>query len=106
MQACGALYVKTRQAATFILNTLTAAREMLVEEFVRSDYYSVSTQSAHVYQNKIDYASPNNQLNLIIAVVLLQTVGLFHQKADQRASSGLFHGRRLPFSVVLVEFRC
>ncbi|KAG7090940.1 hypothetical protein E1B28_010012 [Marasmius oreades] len=76
MQACGALYVKTRQAATFILNTLTAARELLVEEFA-----------------KIDYASPSNQLNLIIAVVLLQTVGLFHQKSDQRASSGLYHGR-------------
>ncbi|KAF9268772.1 hypothetical protein L218DRAFT_917817 [Marasmius fiardii PR-910] len=75
MQACGALYVRTRQAAAFILNTLTAAREILVEELP-----------------KLDHASASDQVNLIIAVVLLQTVGLFHQKADQRASSGLFHG--------------
>ncbi|KAL0072763.1 hypothetical protein AAF712_000526 [Marasmius tenuissimus] len=75
MQACGALYVKTRPAATFILNTLTGARSILVEEFSR-----------------IGGASSADQLNLIIAVVLLQTVGLFHQKADQRASSNVYHG--------------
>ncbi|KAL0579758.1 hypothetical protein V5O48_002252 [Marasmius crinis-equi] len=75
MQACGALYVKTRQAANFILNTLTAARGILVDEFAR-----------------ITDASSADQLNLIIAVVLLQTVGLFHQKADQRAHSYLYHG--------------
>jgi len=35
MQACGALFVKTRKAAMFITKTLAYAREVLVQEFVR-----------------------------------------------------------------------
>lgn len=36
MQACGALFVKTRRAASFITKTLDTARETLVHEFVSS----------------------------------------------------------------------
>lgn len=32
-----------------------------------------------------------DQVYLIIAVVLLQAIGLFHPKPDQRASSHLYH---------------
>ncbi|KAF9020462.1 hypothetical protein BDZ89DRAFT_1072206 [Hymenopellis radicata] len=71
MQACGALYVKTRKATLFIEQTLTNTRETLVQEFPRD-----STE----------------QLHLIMAVILLQTIGLFHQKAEQRATSTIFHG--------------
>ncbi|KAL0956223.1 hypothetical protein HGRIS_002379 [Hohenbuehelia grisea] len=74
MQACGALFVKTRKAATFITNTLTSAREILVQEF--ATYPTDSTDQVH----------------LILAVVLLQTIGLFHQQQNQRASSSIYHG--------------
>ena len=32
---------------------------------------------------------------MIIALTLLQTVGLFHQKHDQRAMSNMYHGEGL-----------
>lgn len=35
MQACGALYVKTRVANAFIASTLAQARDPLVAQFVR-----------------------------------------------------------------------
>ncbi len=31
-------------------------------------------------------------MDLILAVVLLQTIGLFHQQVDQRVSSNVYHG--------------
>jgi hypothetical protein len=34
MQACGALFVKTRKATLFITQTLASARDTLVHEFV------------------------------------------------------------------------
>ena len=37
MQACGALYVKTRIANAFINSTLAQARDPLVAQFVRAD---------------------------------------------------------------------
>ena len=37
MQACGALYVKTRAANAFITSTLAQARDPLVAQFVRAD---------------------------------------------------------------------
>lgn len=33
-----------------------------------------------------------DQVQLILAVVLIQTIGLFHQQSDQRASSSIYHG--------------
>ncbi|KAF8893927.1 fungal-specific transcription factor domain-containing protein [Infundibulicybe gibba] len=74
MYACGALFVKTKKAANFISNTLTSAREALVQEFAKNP-----TNSA-------------DQFHLILAVVLLQTIGLFHQQSDQRAFSSIYHG--------------
>uniref|UniRef100_A0A0W0FWN4 Xylanolytic transcriptional activator regulatory domain-containing protein n=1 Tax=Moniliophthora roreri TaxID=221103 RepID=A0A0W0FWN4_MONRR len=78
MQACGALFLKTRQAASFIMQTLATTRETLADEFT-----------------KLDTGNLTESLNLILAVVLLQTVGLFHQRSDQRASSSLYHGMLL-----------
>lgn len=34
----------------------------------------------------------SDQIHLVLAVVLLQTIGLFHQLPDQRASSSIYHG--------------
>lgn len=33
-----------------------------------------------------------DQVQLILAVVLLQTIGMFHQQLDQRVSSSIYHG--------------
>ncbi|KAK2467849.1 hypothetical protein APHAL10511_000144 [Amanita phalloides] len=73
MRACGALYVKTRRAMQFILQTLASARETLLQEFAKNPTDS------------------SEQIYLILAVVLLQTIGLFHQQANQRASSNTYH---------------
>ncbi|TRM69260.1 fungal-specific transcription factor domain-containing protein [Schizophyllum amplum] len=72
--ACGALFVKTRKAASFIAKTLAATRELLMHEFATDPH------------------DPVQQQRLATAVVLLQTIGLFHQRQDERASSTIFHG--------------
>ncbi|PBK65814.1 hypothetical protein ARMSODRAFT_1021852 [Armillaria solidipes] len=70
MQACGALFVKTKQAATFIKETLSS-RNLLIPEFA---------------------GKPEIDRNFIIlAVVLLQTVGLFHQDAEQQVTTSVYH---------------
>ncbi|KAL4259105.1 Zinc cluster transcription factor 47 [Pleurotus pulmonarius] len=74
MQACGALFVKTKQATSFVNSVLETARDALVQEFAK---------------NPTDCSE---QIDFILAVVLLQTIGLFHQKVDQRASSSIYHG--------------
>ncbi|KXN90128.1 Zinc finger protein klf1 [Leucoagaricus sp. SymC.cos] len=74
MQACGALFVGTRRATDFISKTLAYARETLVHDFAKKS---------------TDFI---DQIQLILAVVLLQTIGLFHQDMDQRASSSIYHG--------------
>ncbi|KAK0457782.1 uncharacterized protein EV420DRAFT_1643639 [Desarmillaria tabescens] len=70
MQACGALFVKTRQATAFIEETLSS-RNLFVQEFASKP--------------TID------QDFLILAVVLLQTVGLFHQNAEQQVTTSVYH---------------
>ncbi|TFK53938.1 hypothetical protein OE88DRAFT_1805780 [Heliocybe sulcata] len=74
MHACGALYVKTRKAACFVTKVLDESREVLLQEFAREP------------------RSTTDQIHLILAVSLLQTIGLFHQKASQRAASNIYHG--------------
>lgn len=44
-----------------------------------------------------------DQVHLIIAVVLLQTIGLFHQNADQRASSHIYHGMLVMVSGIVIN---
>ncbi|EKM54177.1 uncharacterized protein PHACADRAFT_145863 [Phanerochaete carnosa HHB-10118-sp] len=73
MQACGALYVKTAAASQFIDHTLKNAREQLLQEFAKK-----STTTAE-------------QMHLVLAVVLLQTIGLFHQRPEQRMQSNIYH---------------
>ncbi|PCH43587.1 hypothetical protein WOLCODRAFT_138453 [Wolfiporia cocos MD-104 SS10] len=74
MQACGALYVKTRTAMNFIDSVLSRARDELVAEFARES---------------LDW---DHQVHLALAVDLFQTVGLFHQTPEQRAFSNVYHG--------------
>lgn len=86
MQACGALFVKTRQAATFIKETLSS-RNLLVPEFV-----SPRTQYSSSIDACIQAGKPEIDRNFIIlAVVLLQTVGLFHQDAEQQVTTSVYH---------------
>jgi hypothetical protein len=74
IQACGALYVKTKKATQFISRTLVEARKILVDEFSRNP------------------TDPSQQANLLLAVVLLQTIGFFHEKTDLRTASNVYHG--------------
>ncbi|KAF9464087.1 fungal-specific transcription factor domain-containing protein [Collybia nuda] len=74
MQACGALFAKTRTATAFITDTLASTRDTLIQEFTK-----VSTDA-------------REQSHLILTIVLLQTIGLFHQRAEQRVSSNVYHG--------------
>ncbi|KAK0243899.1 hypothetical protein EDD85DRAFT_806025 [Armillaria nabsnona] len=74
MQACGALFVKTRRATNFISETLSSTRDVLIQEFTKVS------------------CGPKEQDFLILAAVLLQTIGLFHQRADLRVSSNVYHG--------------
>ncbi|KAJ7718009.1 fungal-specific transcription factor domain-containing protein [Mycena maculata] len=74
MKSCGALFVKTRKASAYITEALTSAREGLALAFAQT------------------MTDPADSLHLILSVVLLQTIGLFHQRPDERATSNLYHG--------------
>ncbi|KAH8828146.1 hypothetical protein DL96DRAFT_1601966 [Flagelloscypha sp. PMI_526] len=74
MAACGALFVRTRAAADYISKTLGEARDVLLHEFGKNSTEVVI------------------QVHLVLAVVLLQTIGLFHQTASERTSSNFYHG--------------
>ena len=93
MQACGALYVKTQAAVRFIDATLASARDRLVGEFVRRTVMSDRKWRLTIWllQAKAP-TSWEDQVHLILAVVLLQTIGLFHQRPEQRAHSSIYHG--------------
>ncbi|KAI0069899.1 hypothetical protein K474DRAFT_1609674 [Panus rudis PR-1116 ss-1] len=73
MQACGALYAKTPQACSYIATTLASARDEVVAAFSKKP------------------ATTSDQVHLILTVSLIQTIGLFHQKAEQRAQSNMYH---------------
>ncbi|GAW05537.1 c6 transcription factor [Lentinula edodes] len=74
MQACGAIFVKSKTAAAFIATTLKSSRKVLSEELSR------------------DLLTIEEQLNLILTVVLLHTLGMYHEDAEERAASSLYHG--------------
>ncbi|KAJ7072512.1 hypothetical protein C8F01DRAFT_1299413 [Mycena amicta] len=73
MKACGALFVRTRKASNYIKDALTIAREGLTRQFARTS---------------IDQSE---QVHLVIAVVLLQTIGLFNEKEEERITSASYH---------------
>lgn len=101
MRACGALYIKTKTADEFIVRTMASTREVLVQEFVGVGSISVATGILiHVLfqgENRTDSGDP---FHLILALVLLQTVGLFHQKSNERAYSNIYHGMLVMVSEV------
>jgi hypothetical protein len=68
----GALFVKTPAAAAFIDETLATR-----------DYTDAS--------NPLRQKQRILETRTTCTVVLLQTIGLFHQKADQRISSNVYH---------------
>ncbi|KAF8988518.1 fungal-specific transcription factor domain-containing protein [Cyathus striatus] len=73
MQACGALFVKTPSAIRFVNETLLCAQDILVVELAKSA------------------SDMSDQINLMIAIVLLQTIGLFHQRSDPQQAR-MYHG--------------
>ncbi|KAJ7668458.1 fungal-specific transcription factor domain-containing protein [Mycena polygramma] len=73
IKACGAIFVRTHHASTYINDSLAAARDGLAHAFTR-------TSTDHT-----------EQVDLLVAVVLLQSIGLWHPKPDERATSSLYH---------------
>ncbi|KAJ6511999.1 hypothetical protein C8R47DRAFT_1093068 [Mycena vitilis] len=74
IEACGALFVRTHHASTYIRESLIAARDSLAHAF-----------SASIVNNSTE------QVYFLIAVVLVQCLGLWHQKPEERAMSSLYH---------------
>ncbi|KAJ7874756.1 fungal-specific transcription factor domain-containing protein [Mycena olivaceomarginata] len=72
-KACGAIFVRTRKASTYIAEALAAAREGLAQAFTNT------------------LMEPTEQVHLVITVVLLQTIGLWHQKYEERTMSSMYH---------------
>ncbi|KAJ7782826.1 hypothetical protein B0H16DRAFT_1494514 [Mycena metata] len=62
IKACGALFVRTHTASTYITESLAAAREGLAQAFAET------------------LTEPTEQVHLVIAVVLLQTIGFARRR--------------------------
>ncbi|KAF9263390.1 hypothetical protein L218DRAFT_999710 [Marasmius fiardii PR-910] len=77
MQACGALYARTAESDKLVTEVLKSGREEIIMDFVRQ-------------------TDPMHQTYLILALVLIQSIGLFHQSADQRRSSAIYHAMIAP----------
>ncbi|PPQ68789.1 LOW QUALITY PROTEIN: hypothetical protein CVT25_008867 [Psilocybe cyanescens] len=73
IQACGASFAKTQTSVEFVNKVLTTTRDTVIME----------------------YSKPNctvkDLMNLILAVVLLQSIGLLQCRPDQRALSRVYH---------------
>lgn len=74
MQACGALFVKTPVAQAFVERTLDTSREIIIRDLTKPS------------------TDPKHQIHAIMTLILLQSIGLFHQDPQQRASSNIYHG--------------
>ncbi|KAH9949016.1 hypothetical protein B0H21DRAFT_689061 [Amylocystis lapponica] len=74
MRACGALYVRSRAASTFINAALDSVRDELFAQLAQ------------------DPKNWEDQIYLALAFALLQTIGLFHQLPERRVSSTVYHG--------------
>ncbi|KAF8891958.1 fungal-specific transcription factor domain-containing protein [Gymnopilus junonius] len=73
MQACGALFAKTPSSMDYLIQTLTSSRDSLILEFSKP----TCTLKDHI--------------GLILAAVLLQSIGLLQSRPDQRALSKVYH---------------
>ncbi|KAJ7927646.1 hypothetical protein B0H13DRAFT_2653376 [Mycena leptocephala] len=67
--ACGALFVKTPAAAAFVFETLGSVTAEIRDEFAMANEASSSISGADAHQ-----------MHLILALVLLQTIGLFQRE--------------------------
>ncbi|KJA20167.1 hypothetical protein HYPSUDRAFT_142671 [Hypholoma sublateritium FD-334 SS-4] len=73
MQACGALLVKAQAAMDFIIKTLTLSRDILIVEFSKPA------------------CSLKDRMDLVLAVVLLQSIIFFQPRPEQRTLSKSYH---------------
>ncbi|KAF8499572.1 fungal-specific transcription factor domain-containing protein [Russula emetica] len=73
MQACGAIFIKTPVAQAFVEKTLGTCRN-LIRDFDKPSL------------------DPKYKSYINVTLLLLQTIGLFHQDPQQRAQSSINHG--------------
>ena len=103
MQACGALYVKTRTANAFIASTLAQARDPLVAQFVRADGFIPETAPSSLLSQAKETATLSDRIYTILAVALLQTLGLFHQHPEQRSTAMTYHSMLVSVSLPIAH---
>ena len=101
MQACGALYLKTRVANAFITSTLAQARDPLVAQFVRAGGFIAGIPLSPPYLQAKETATLSDRIYTILAVTLLQTLGLFHQHSEQRSTARTYHSMLVSVSLPL-----
>ncbi|KAG6819467.1 hypothetical protein H0H93_011567 [Arthromyces matolae] len=73
MQAGGALFARTDAASTFIEDVLSSSQHSIPFEFA-----TLSDE-------------PRDQNRFLLTVILLQTIALFHLKAERAMSSNIYH---------------
>lgn len=107
MQACGALYVKTRMANAFITSTLAQARDPLVAQFASADRFITRIVLSPLYPQTKETATLSDRIYTVLAVALLQTLGLFHQHSEQRSTAMTYHSMLVSVSPPVVpRFEC
>ncbi|KAG6829311.1 hypothetical protein H0H92_004990 [Tricholoma furcatifolium] len=75
MQACGALFVQTPESTAFVDETIASTRDAVFMEFAN-----------------LLAKSERETEDLLLTVVLLQTIALFHEKSEQRVKGNVYHG--------------
>lgn len=101
MQACGALYVKTRVANAFITSTLAQARDPLVAQFVSAGGFIAKISLSPPDLQAKETATLSDRIHTILAVGLLQTLGLFHQHPEQRSTAMNYHSMLVSVSFLV-----
>ena len=99
LQACGALYLKTRVANAFITSTLAQARDPLVAQFVSADASITGIAFSPLHFQAKETATLSDRIYTIMAVALLQTLGLFHQHPEQRSTAMTYHSMLVSVSL-------
>ncbi|KAJ6570838.1 hypothetical protein DFH09DRAFT_1032814 [Mycena vulgaris] len=81
--ACGALFVKTPEAAAFVETTLVSATAEISEQF--------STVNGDSNTSDATASASRHHMHLILALVLLQTICLFQREGGGLAPSNVQH---------------
>ena len=92
MQACGALFVRTRPATQFVTLVLATAREEIIHEYVCHFLVSIPARCLPISLQACKMNDSHRQAYLILAFALLQTLRFSNQHAYERRVANVYHG--------------